>query len=357
MNTLIKTNNVLTVCFLVITTPLWSLSSGNQDSDTPIPLALTSEVNSFGVRTSGEGEVFVSVVKLGELKTNHSYKLSLSMINRTQTEIAFDAVKPSCLCSKFFMEKGVIRSNKVFPVSVEFKTPPRSENGKFTFNASIFNAGKEVGLFSFVGALQDNLYVSPQLVFSVREQISSMAVPILVSEPMSLNSLELQVSESLGELQANIVERKGKGYLELEALGSSFEGHFATGDITIRDNSSGLEIATHVLMTRRLPVSVSPTVLKFRPESDDKMVAKCMVQVDRYWLTDKPSEIGFTFAIPEINVLVESKSLSRGYYKILLTINKEDWDSVLGNGTTENINMTTVIGGEKIQQVIGFFGD
>jgi len=329
------------------------LKKQGKTQEKPIEISMTTDIKSTG-------SIFYSKVDLGELEPNKSYSLALMMTNTSLEDIAFDGIRPSCGCGRLFLEKGVIDSGESFPVAVEFDTPAVSENGLFVFGATIFKAGTEVGTFSFKGLLKNNLYVSPRAVFSVGTELETFVLPIVLSEPIRVRDLEVAIAESLGDIQAVIVMKDEKPYLQINAMGNSFDGEFATGDVTIQVKRSKRTVATNVLVTRRLPITISPTILRFRDDGSGNMTATCLVQLDKSLFEAEGNQkprVQFSVAIGESKLQSNSKAMVPEIFKVALSMRKEEWPVPEVGKKAKKLEFTTVANGKIYRQFVKFIGE
>ncbi len=322
-------------CFLSPFLAACQNESALRDEATAKPIELTLQ-SVIQVVELTDRSSFVSVTELGDLEPNSVYHLDLKLHNPTSQDVVFDTLHPSCNCGRFLVFPNLIPASVNAQIGIEFKTPDFSKNGKFAFSAMLSKGREEIGTFSFRGSLNRNLYIDQQIVVSVGDKVDEYLIPILISDPIKASNLEIVKSDSLGEILAELEMRKEKPFLKLSIASSSFGGEFVVGNLKLKDRISGKSAVANMMITRRMPITISPRIARFLKQEQDEhkggLAANLLMRVDKGLLAPDEKELDPIFTIEDSRVAAETQVLAKGFLKIKLILNDSQAKKLERNG-------------------------
>lgn len=252
----------------------------------PKPEIITLETSFVDCGGGGAMSPIQADVKLGELQTSRDYEIRLAVGNDTGQDIVFHRVDGSCGCAKLELGGNVFPASKNSMLVLRIRTPPSQQLNELVIYFRILDSnGKDVAGIRILGRLAGNLSLKAiSNVMVVPEKgVATMAVPVVHSAPIRTEDLQITLSESLGDMVAELVHSKIDETIALEltvAGGVVQDG--TSGTVRVTDRVSGKTVSMDLMLTRAMPVTISPVMIRFRedPKVADRWTANVLIRVD-----------------------------------------------------------------------------
>ena len=289
----------------------------------PLELNVIAELKGLPVVESGLPLANMEI-DLGAIEPKKKYLIHLQVKNPLEQDLVFNRINSSCGCGKILVEKGLVSALKTTSIEAELATPSSSLDGRFGFNAIAMQNEVPVIEFYFRCRLKNNLHLERDAFFQVGSGLEEFRVPIHFTAPITAATLSIDKAKSLSDIQISIVEENSNAFLRILVEPNSFAGSVATGAVTVISDS-GIQASTHVMISRKLPIKVSPQTLRFRKIGTNNFhVCTIMIQIDAAQPESGQfrdnQEPAFEFLLGDLRLESKIKMLSKKIFRVELKV-------------------------------------
>ena len=269
-------------------------------------------------------------VSLGDLEGGVTFKIKLELRNTSGRDFDIRKMETGCNCIKVKLAENSIPSGGSGHLDLTLSTDEVAEHATRTYGFSIFYSDSESiqvrvdysisGMVSFRG-------VSSFLTSIPIGQTSHVfRVPLLVTEPVKVNDLEITLGESFRGMRTQVIVENDLQFLECTFVVPSDRKESYMDTITIADRKTKKQAVLGIVIELVSLVSIAPLTVLFVPrEEDQAFESQVLIRVNRKMLVfpkgDKQPEImpEFRFKVPGGN-LSDTKimRLSQGIYRAKL---------------------------------------
>jgi hypothetical protein len=112
-------------------------------------------------------------------------------------------------------------------------------------------------------------------VFEVQEKIDEYLIPIVITEPVKFEDLEIKASSELKDISVDIARtNEGGVVVKIGAAKNSLPPNGIAGEVIVSHRPSKLERILLLTVTPQLPVRISPSFLAFSTDSQDDRIVR-----------------------------------------------------------------------------------
>lgn len=277
--------------YIKIATLIWflalvSLGAAQQGPQKQSPQKAEDEANEILVTTKlqlvrSEPLSYFSKIDLGDLTAGTQFLLKLAVENTSDEDIGFAVAGTSCNCGHATVAGNSFAANQATTVLVNFKTPESSTTSDFGISLT-FGSGKA----STVNSVE--LYLSARLagnllidrsssIFKLSPaETSTWRVKLVISDPIKLDELKIEKSKSLADVVCQIGSDEIGNAMYITAASAIVDDSGLAGTIQVIDSKSGRKSSIDIAILKASPVTISPSVLRFRKEPEGKDLQKAM---------------------------------------------------------------------------------
>ncbi len=306
----------------------------------------------YDVQIGGDPGPLSKQVDLGELQPGKEGKVTLTLLNRTGRTWQITQTESSCRCAVASLSSATVPSGETTKLIVKLK--PRTDSGQpeqVTFvhvhdaRARPFSVSLKYRLKNWVAFIQDTYTLQ-----YVRDRDNDEFLQIPFYDTSESRDARLHV-ESDPELKVSRIlssdERPGQFHVNVSGFSSKASSqqsyHLELVDSTgLRDEA--------ILVTRVVdPVRIIPITLRFLEDPDDP--AGCVAQALLVMATSrdekereedasiKPSSVSMTAKMGEKNLMVRSKHLAGGRYRVTLSMSKSRLKEAVEQSTDSELSL------------------
>jgi hypothetical protein len=253
------------------------------------------EINDIVLELEGdETGTTRAVTDLGGLIANKTYQIDFRIQNPLDHDIEFESTRSSCNCTEVKFEQLKIPARKSVRGLITYKAPNFAKEGKLDFNLLLqrrtLTAAGNSRVVETAALLQFRAYLRGVIdlgqtshVFEVRDQIDQHLIPIVITEPIKLEDLDVVVSSELKDILAEIEHNQNQIFIVVSAAKNALPSGGIAGSVTVSHRPSQTEKVLLLTVTPQLPLRISPSFLSFSASSrDDRVVeATAIIRVNR----------------------------------------------------------------------------
>jgi hypothetical protein len=296
-----------------------------------------AKVLKFSKKLSPIGELGLvsTVIDVGVLEAGQAYRITLDLTTPFAEPTNFIKLVSSCGCASVSANKMFIATDEPTRFVINIKVPDASHSNQVSAGFGMYSDVKAkdyVGMVTVKGALAGNLRIdtSRNLFELTKKDVEVCRLPFVYSSPIDPEKLELSLSGSLRDIIGKIViSENGDKFIELLVAADSLDKSGLSGWVELVDGETGKSSRAELLFTTTLPVVISPTMLRFRPEETTEVgeaeytKATVLLKIERSFLGENDSNLKGSLPVIECSmngVALKRKvvELGGGVYKIVV---------------------------------------
>jgi hypothetical protein len=172
-------------------------------------------------------------------------------------------------------------------------------------------------------------------------------VPFFYTSPVDPQNISIKTSDSLSKLKTQIAREGDQWYVRCRLDSETSFTETLTGELELSESEFGSSSTTRCIIEVKKPLVVSPFVLRFShkhdaetsPASEMEFTATAIAAIDKALFsigdgTEKPRKAkeptpSFHFTTPSKTFGVKTKRLSKGIYRLYLSVNFGEEDGEL----------------------------
>lgn len=216
----------------------------------------------------------VIVLETGLWEAGRTGEIVALLRNETGKDIRFSRIETSCSCGMVEADDHDFLTGETDRLKIRFRAPASSRDGAVGLLVRFVDgAGNRQAQIAVTGTLAGNLHVEkPASVLEAPAgQPAEWSLPIFTTPPIQADRLTVACSDSLSPLRAEIREADGRPVLVLGVDGLQIpDGELMSGTVTVRDDVAGRADRVDLLISRRPPVRIRPSLLRFYAGQDNE---------------------------------------------------------------------------------------
>jgi hypothetical protein len=230
-----------------------------------------------------QGTFFSTSAESDPIHVGEEVWFRLKIRNTTDETIAFEKIVVGCVCSGVECKEPVIEPGKTIEMVVRLKQGA-SRASTYGVNLKGVSAkGESILLISIHGELLDVLAIDSPPVLEAKSALSTWQIPIIVGAPLNPESLDVELSPELRDMEKKIVIRNGKAFIELTAPAVAIGYSGISGEIHVVENVNKIRASARITFLTRPLARVSPELVTFRKTEVGSFSANFLVQaVDQF---------------------------------------------------------------------------
>ena len=324
------------------------------------PFTVVADEPNFVIRSEAtitkhpNANFFQAEFDLGTLPSGESGNVVLVVYNPLERPFRFEKITKTCNCVGIKTASGekIIDADSKREFYLTLKTPETAKNGIVYSDVTLIGnddaeSGNDVSRMNLkikyhlsgLLSVAQNLYSCE---IPLGSDFGKIAVPVLVTQPIQIKNVKIQLSQSLRDLIFEIKksENSDEIYVVAEIPAVMVEQGPLSGEVRIIDEINDRKDGFFVTVSRASDVKISPRVLRFadKSETESSLVAKAILT-----LPAKPSESpnkevndqnkakSLEYKTPIINVTVGGKKadvaikrLSSRIFRLSVSVNEND---------------------------------
>ncbi len=219
---------------------------------------------------------------LGTLFIGAAYKVDVKLTNGTKNPIAFKTIRASCGCSTVQIPASMLAPGESVQGKIYFRVPDQLKSKLLSVQLDFFDdplAGPVATLYfagQISGLLQFGSVANP---FEVRGKFGSFKIPVLFSEPVSIENLEVEVSDELRDVAWKWENSDQSAFVNLTVPRAMLPPDGLSGVLTVVDKETRKRVSLDVRIVPRPPVTLSPLALRFKIKEDGTGSARVLLEV------------------------------------------------------------------------------
>jgi hypothetical protein len=316
------------------------------------PLIATADDASIIVRAvtpESFGGQYRALVDAGALELGSEHQFNITIHNPTNQDMRFDEIIPSCSCMDVRVDSTVLPASGAMHLS--FKAPvPESmresrANWRVSLNGKVDERQRNLYVhvqYQIAGMLQ---FMDPRSVLELSPLVEkrTFEIPLLITEPVTVDNLEVIIPEELVGIKGKVVSNEGKTCLRLDARSQEIEHSYSSGRVGVVDTQTSKHAEIAIALRKRDSVRVLPTTLRVLPKDDSDDESRyftAFVEFDVPSFSSKDTSPATTrsmmidAAIDESPIALEITKVSDGFVKV----NGRLTDSQIGVLKTKGAN-------------------
>ncbi len=207
-------------------------------------------------------------------------RFNFNISNSGTQDVIFDGIETGCGCFQMKCEKAVIPANGATSVKAVADYFVQLRLGEqYEFNIQFTQGKKPICFIHLTGPLQGVLSIPQVPAMESTGDFSEWRIPIVVTKPVELNRLQVQLSESLKDLVAKVAVVDGKPVILVSGPTANLGVAGIIGEVMVRDPELEIRAATRVSFLKRPIVRISPLNIRLVRNSEDEIYsANVLVQ-------------------------------------------------------------------------------
>ncbi len=192
-------------------------------------------------------------------------RFNFKISNPTTRDMVFDRVETGCGCMNMECEKPVIPANGAAIVNAvaDYVVPKSHTQEEYGINIQFKSGNITVGGMLLTGPLEGVLSIPPVRALESTGDFSEWRIPFIVTKPVELNRLQVQLSENLKDLVAKVDVIDGKAVILVSGPTSSLGPAGIIGEVILSDPLLEIKTAARVSFLKRPVMRISPLIIRF----------------------------------------------------------------------------------------------
>jgi|GEM_PF-6978150 len=240
---------------------------GNSTQDSESSKSIKCEATLARMSAVVGKEYYQANIDVGQVEVGNSYDLSIEVANPYPEDISFSEIRTNCVCSKVTVQGSVIPAKRNVLAKVTLTTPksnPSNRLGSVIYFFTKDNKSEPIVAVHFTADITKNLTVpTGQRLFKVGTGLSTIRIPFVYSDPISVDSLKVSASESLRDFPMKIVAGEQGASVEFDVHRASIDDAGHRGVVTIADESCGASASVEIMLQKKMPITISPDMGPF----------------------------------------------------------------------------------------------
>ena len=221
-------------------------------------------------------------LSLGSLSVGGAYEVDMKLTNGQTNSIAFKTIRASCGCSTVQIPASILAPGESVQGKIYFRVPDQLNSKMLSVQLDFFDdplAGPVATLY-FVGQISGLLqFGSVANPFEVRGKFGSFRIPVLFSEPVSIENLEVEVSDELRDVAWKWENFDQSVFLNLTIPRAMLTPNGLSGVLTLVDKETRKKVSLDVRIVPKPPVTLSPLALRFKIKEDGTGSARVLLEI------------------------------------------------------------------------------
>jgi|GEM_PF-3456408 len=278
-------------------------------------------VNAEIVRSGYINPEYKAMADLGFLDCGRKYVIDLVLVNRTKNAVGFSAIRVACNCSTIDVNTREFLPDQPATVRLKLSTPRSSSTNQFVTFFSFVNAESVPVLDVTVQfALRGNLEIDRTFgnVLELTGDFGEWELPVTVSAPVQFENLVVEKSPGFANVIVELRQADDGCRLKIAVPRGQLDDAGSTGWIAITDRVLEARTQRDFLITLRPPVLVSPTLLRFSPDTipTGNAYANVLVRVNPNANGGIAKLARLECRIGDDLLEVESREIGKGIYRL-----------------------------------------
>jgi hypothetical protein len=313
------------------------------------------------ISDSGDFRTKYAEVQLGSLEAGKKYRLHLKALNPSETPIAFSRVELSCTCLKFETPVKEIPAGGSADFVIWIDAPEKQAASRVYSGAKFVDKDtKETVLRLSMQYELSNMFAikAQQVVLEFPEHETSLAaqVPVLIFKPLTLEQLELEMSENLRDLAIATETTEDGAMINIAATRHNIAKGPISGEVVLRRRGTTDKSSFALVVRQQQSLIVSPESIRLeRIANSDSYRSTAMFR-----MRTTPSEVEAKPLAPHIELwidgrqaAVEAKPVGKsGIFR--LSIKVKGPLELESNGTVPAKWLLRLNGAERVIETHGF---
>ncbi len=218
---------------------------------------------------SEDNGYYLARIELPSLEGGKKYKLRLHIKNPTDQEISFSRIILDCACSKFETPVDVILPHDSAVFTMLLDTPIFGRKGsRAVAGAQFLNVEtRQVAMRLSVTYELNNVFSLPghRLAIEVPRTTEERVerIPVSLTPPLTLQDLEVEVSDSLRDLSVQLVEFEERPYVEVLVIRKAIPRAGLFGELQLKRRGFQQPYTLTVELKHQELIAVTPDSLRF----------------------------------------------------------------------------------------------
>ncbi len=255
----------------------------------------TEEVNTRSLDvefapTNRGPSIFYSRVDLGALSLGEAHEIELRLTNGMKEPVSFKTIRASCGCSTVKIPASELAPGESVLGKINFRVPNQVGAREFFIQLAFYDdpLAPPTADLEFMGHISGLLqFGSIANPLEVKGKLGSFKIPLLFSEPVTIESLEVQTSDELRDVVWKLENSEQAAYVQLIVPRAMLPANGLSGDLTVLDRKSGKKVSVFIKIVPKPPVTLSPLALRFQIKEDGSRSARVLLE-----LADQAEEDG-----------------------------------------------------------------
>lgn len=243
-------------------------------------------------------------VGLGDLVCGREYRVTLTLVNTSDSPIFFDNTSFSNSCQEFSIAKRSIPPGAQATALMVIKVPDSSQKTFATAVGKLENDGKVVAWIELKGELKGNLHLAKRFlaIKTTDDGFATATIPFLFDDSFERFDVSIPPDSELAGLvdPAVTIDDSGQGKILLKPSENFFMVKTSvSGEVVLASDDGEITRILNVALHQPLKVEILPQYLVVMEEDDEGLVANAIlrcneeIQLDdvRYRVNGKGLEI------------------------------------------------------------------
>lgn len=219
---------------------------------------------------------------LGTLSIGAAYEVDVKLTNGTKNPFSFKTIRASCGCSTIQIPPSALAAGESVQGKILFRVPERLQLKQLHIQLDFYDdpVARPVATLHFMGQisgiLQFGSIASP---LEVKGKFGNFKLPVLISEPVKIENLEVQVPDELRDVAWKLEDSGQSAFLNLTIPRAMLPPDGLSGNLTIADKKTGKETSIDVRIVAKPPVTLSPLALRFQIKEDGTGSARVLLEL------------------------------------------------------------------------------
>ncbi len=269
-------------------------------------------------------------LQLGSLEARKKYRLHLKVLNPSDTPIAFSRVERNCTCLKFETNVKEIpaEGSADFVIWID---PSTKQDGVRVYSGAKFvdKDTKETVLSLSIRYELNNMFSikAQQVVLEFPEHETSLTgqVPVLIIKPLTLEQLELEMSDNLRDLAITTEATEDVAMINIAATRRNIANGPISGEVALRRRDTTDKSSFTLVVRKQESLTVSPESIRLERIQDSdsyRSAAIFRVRANQADAEAKPARPHIELWIDGRQAAVETKPLGKsGIFRVNVKVN------------------------------------
>lgn len=225
-----------------------------------------------------------AIVHFGKMQVGSTQNFKISIENSLGYQLRLGEAQSSCGCVKVAVTNSTVGKGEDLELEVTFETPPSPKSTTYSQHIQFGDNsnGKQLLQITLSCELTGVLALPhPRHFVSVQEaenKQKTFSMPLVISDPVRPENLEVSTSESMSDIVATVKTTKDKGTeLEFVILPGTVDDEGIGGAVFVIDSVTKQKVSAYVNIVKEAPVKIVPHAIRWVPDGEGFVKATAML--------------------------------------------------------------------------------